>query len=131
MPIELRLKYRRADIQRERDKHFVFGDNWARKGRGGQAAECRGEPNTIGITTKKYPSMELSALLTDADIDTNNRMNVLAWQIIEQLLDEGKTVVWPVKGIGTGLSKLDESAPKIFADINDRFEALLNKYETV
>ena len=34
---------------------FVFGDNTIRKGKGG-AAKLRGEPNTHGFITKKYPN---------------------------------------------------------------------------
>ena len=33
---------------------YVFGDNLLRKGLGGQAKEMRGEPNTLGIVSKKY-----------------------------------------------------------------------------
>jgi len=35
---------------------WVFGDNLQRKGLGGQAKEMRGEPNAIGIPTKKGSS---------------------------------------------------------------------------
>lgn len=35
---------------------FVFGDNLAQVGYGGQAKEMRGEPNAVGIPTKRKPS---------------------------------------------------------------------------
>lgn len=41
---------------RENPNHiFVFGDNFIQKGFGG-AAILRGEPNTYGFITKKYPN---------------------------------------------------------------------------
>ncbi len=46
-------KYTRAYIRAHPDWLFVFGDNMMRRGFGGQAAEARGEPNAIGIATKR------------------------------------------------------------------------------
>ena len=43
------------DARRHRDRLFVFGDNDARRGLAGQAA-IRGEPNAIGLATKRSPS---------------------------------------------------------------------------
>jgi hypothetical protein len=43
------------DARRNRDCLFVFGDNDARQGFAGQAV-IRGEPNAIGLTTKRIPS---------------------------------------------------------------------------
>ena len=41
---------------------YGFGDNHLeRKGYGGQARECRGEANAIGIPTKRAPSMRENA----------------------------------------------------------------------
>ena len=48
--------YTRKDIQADRSKVYIFGDNFARYGRGGQARECRGELNCIGIPTKRSPN---------------------------------------------------------------------------
>lgn len=46
---------------------YLFGDNLLRKGLGGQAKEMRGEPNTLGIVSKKYPSNSLSSFYSDGD----------------------------------------------------------------
>ena len=43
------------DARRHRDRLFVFGDNDARRGLAGQAV-IRGEPNAIGLATKRSPS---------------------------------------------------------------------------
>ena len=44
----------RDKIKENPDVLYLFGDNLLRKGLGGQAKEMRGEPNTLGIVSKKY-----------------------------------------------------------------------------
>lgn len=112
-------KYTRAYIKAHPDWLFVFGDNMMRQGLGGQAAEARGEPNAIGIATKRKPSMEPSAFLSDSDHDE--------WFVAEQptmrrLMEaskSGRTIIWPLDGIGTGLARLETHAPLIWADIDN------------
>ena len=58
----------RAEIRANPTALYVFGDNLLRVGLGGQARECRGEPNAVGIPTKKAPTMEAHAFLSDADL---------------------------------------------------------------
>ena len=47
---------------------FVYGDNLLHRGRKGQAI-IRNEPNTIGIVTKKRPSMDDDAFYYQQDYD--------------------------------------------------------------
>ena len=54
--IERMRNISRAYVRANRDKLFLFGDNLERRGFGGQAAAMRGEPNAVGIPTKKKPS---------------------------------------------------------------------------
>lgn len=95
------------------DAIWVFGDNLKRTGYGGQAAVCRGLPNTIGIITKLRPDNKQSAFARDdkffdwveiikADIDK-----------IEKRILQGKKV-YIMNGIGTGRARMPETAPKIF-----------------
>lgn len=55
----------RAYIQKHPNRLFIFGDNLLKQGLGGQAKECRGEPNTFGIPTKRRPSWDVDAFFTD------------------------------------------------------------------
>jgi len=110
-------KYTRVYIKAHPDWLFVFGDNMERAGLGGQAAEARGEANAIGIATKRKPSMEPDAFLTDNDYD-----NWFAAEkpTLKRLMDasrRGRTIVWPLDGIGTGLAQLEKYAPEIWNDI--------------
>ena len=45
----------REYVRANPDKIFLFGDNLEQRGLGGQAAAMRGEPNAVGIPTKKRP----------------------------------------------------------------------------
>jgi len=49
MPILYQDQIKRDDLRAHPDRIYLFGDNVARQGRGGQAKEMRGEPNALGI----------------------------------------------------------------------------------
>lgn len=65
--IEIRDRVTRETVRTERDKIFLFGDNLLEQGFGGQAAEMRGEENTVGIPTKKAPSNDPNSFFTDKE----------------------------------------------------------------
>lgn len=117
-------RYTRSDIQANPDRLYVFGDNMTRLGRGGQAAECRGEPNAVGIVTKWYPTNDPVAFFCDADLEK------VRWSIQDSFrrlaghLEAGGTVVWPADGVGTGLARLHTRAPAIAAYIDRCFRHL-------
>lgn len=99
---------------------WLFGDNLTAKGYGGMAKEMRGEPNTVGVPTKKTPTMQSNAFFADDDfINATMKMN-LAINYAEQLANQlGGRVIVPV-GIGQGLARLPEHAPKIWAWLQER-----------
>lgn len=67
-----RQKYiTREDLKNNSKTIYLFGDNDYRKGLGGQAREMRGEPNAIGIRTKKYPSNQPKSFYTDKEYEHN------------------------------------------------------------
>jgi hypothetical protein len=114
VPIGTKEWITRSDLRANPDKIFVFGDNVQRSGLGGQAKEMRGEPNAIGVVTKWAPSMSARAFFDDA---AACRMLVERdLLLVQQALDHRRTVVVPVDGIGTGLSRLSSCAPNL-----DRF----------
>jgi hypothetical protein len=111
--------YTRRYIQAHPDWLFVFGDNFARAGLGGQAKEARGEPNAIGIATKKLPDMGPGAFLSDKDYDA---WFAAARPTINRLYEAarvGRTIIWPLDGIGTGLARLESKAPMIWAELEN------------
>ena len=103
----------RSDLRNNPNHLFVFGDNLARVGLGGQAKEMRGEPNAIGVATKRSPY----EYLYDKDYDEWFNKEFHTIRYIEDLAECGTMLVYPSDGIGTGLAKLDQTAPKIYERI--------------
>lgn len=126
MPLERREWVTRAMLQREPKTLFVFGDNLARFGMGGQAKEMRGEPNAIGLPTKRSPMQYLSdADLNRVRVASHDDINTLKWH-----LETGGTVVWPAAGIGSGLASLKIKAPavqKFYDNVLGELEHLARK----
>lgn len=89
---------------------FIFGDNLECKGSGGQAREMRGEPNAIGIPTKRSPGMLSTDFMSDSDL----LRNMISIDTAMERLRGYDTVVMPKAGIGTGLALLESKAPVTF-----------------
>lgn len=117
MPLLYHRRYTKQLLRTYPDYTFVFGDNMCRAGRGGQAAVCRGEPNTLGIPTKRAPSMAEGAFFADTQLDAMLEVHE-ALEMVRRLLAEGRTVVVPYHGVGTGRAQLPKRAPKLLAMIN-------------
>ena len=105
---------RRVDLWANRDWLFLFGDNEQRSGMGGQAKEMRGEPNALGIRTKRKPSMEIDAFWSDGDYIANCGMILEDMAKAFDWVRQRKRVVLPADGIGTGRAALPKLAPKTF-----------------
>lgn len=123
----VRLPYiNRAMVRTHPDALFVFGDNMQGRGLGGQAKEMRGEPNTIGVPTKWAPERKAAAYFDDDD-----RLNRDVWHAIREAFDkmrralaDGRNVVIPADGLGTGLAELPTRAPKLHAMIEAAISGL-------
>lgn len=111
-------RYKRADLQAAPGTLFVFGDNVSTLGRGGQARECRGEPNAVGIPTKWHPTMDEDAFFTDDALDTVRPRIQAEFRRLASHLQAGGDVVWPTDGVGTGLAQLPQRAPAVADFIN-------------
>lgn len=96
---------------------FVFGDNLIRRGLGGQAKEMRGEPNAVGIATKRLPSMGKGAFFTDEDFESWKNFSEEAFILLRIRASQEKLIIWPMQGIGTGFARLRSKAPKIWIEI--------------
>lgn len=106
--------YYRGSVNTEYLRYYLFGDNVARVGRGGQAKAMRDEPNAIGIATKNGPTMNPK----DMWIEKNHTDFITFKNIIDKdleavydVLEQDGLVVIPTDGLGTGLSKLPTNAP--------------------
>ena len=117
--IESRKHITRQMLKKEPDVLFVFGDNMAECGFGGQAKEMRGEPNAVGIPTKLLPDMRETSFFRDQDYDRVTPKIKAAFLRLAIHCECGGKVVWPAAGIGTGLAQLKERAPTIWGLIED------------
>jgi hypothetical protein len=110
----------RSDLQNNPSVYYVFGDNLQREGLGGQAAHMRGEPNAVGIATKRMPSCEEEAFFSDQPGEMSDVSVDLMH--LKLHLTAGHTLIVPSDGLGTGLSELPTRSPKIHALIKDFFK---------
>jgi hypothetical protein len=116
----------RPDLRANHDAIYLFGDNEERKGLGGQAREMRGEPNAIGIRTKKYPSNEEDSFWSDDHYDIYTRLIDEDLHEVFQSARVGHLIVIPLDGLGTGLSQLPTRAPKVFEYLNNQLRVIGN-----
>lgn len=105
----------RDEVARDTESVYVFGDNFQ------DSANCyvptstqaviRCLPNSLGIPTKhdRYWS-EYSFIGVD-DFLMFQRMLEIRIEQIKQHLEQGKTIVFPSDGIGTGKARLLKKAP--------------------
>lgn len=124
----------REDLQANPRMLYIFGDNLQRIGYGGQAAEMRGEPNAFGIATKRTCGHLPQDYFYDTEGDVKAVLRSEFARLEETLKEELEVdkpdyfkyigVVIPLDGIGTGLSRMPEFAPKMLAFIEKRFEQL-------
>jgi len=138
MQIEKMKWITREFVQANPLKVFLFGDNLERVGMGGQAGAMRGEPNAVGIPTKKTPSMDESAFFTDDEFEENckaiDAALMDAWQLwldyVATYCTADIAVVIPSDGLGTGLAELDKRAPRTFAYLEQCLRDLENQDES-
>lgn len=124
MPIMIVKRYARSDLQDNRDRLYVFGDNLVGVGTGGQAYSCRGEPNAVGIPTKRAPSTADTAYFTDDDLGRATPVIDAAFERLAAHIKKGLVVIWPADGVGTGLAMLERKAPAIRAYIDQKTDEL-------
>lgn len=118
----------REYVRANRDKLFLFGDNLERRGFGGQASAMRGEPNAIGIPTKKSPSYKDDAFFSDDEFEQNRTAIDAAFvEVKNAITDSIRVIVIPSDGLGTGRAQLDKKAQRTFAYLQKRLDELVSK----
>lgn len=114
--VEVVSRYSDADVKANPNKIYVFGDNNQRKGKGGQAT-IRDNENAFGISTKLKPSNSDDAFMTDDAFEENKRV---IDSDIAKIKNDGRPIIFPKDGLGTGLAKLKTKAPKTYAYLKQR-----------
>jgi hypothetical protein len=93
---------------------YLFGDNDARVGKGGQAI-IRDCPNAHGIRTKRTPSMHELSFWSDDDYARCAEALYADFHKPFAYHVAGLDVVVSADGLGTGMSQLPERAPRVYA----------------
>jgi hypothetical protein len=115
----------RADLRANPGVLYLFGDNCARTGHGGQAREMRGEPNAVGIRVKWKPTTEEDAYFSDLNARALMELIDNDLRPVVAHLNARRVAVLPMDGIGTNLAQLRWRAPKVFAYLTTRLNTLL------
>lgn len=112
--IEIQQIITEADCEANPDKLYVFGGNLAGSGFAGQAC-IRRQMNAFEIPTKRFPSTHHAAYFSDKECERQHVLNSL-----RDLYRHAKhrTIVFPASGVGTGMAKMKEKSPLIFAEMN-------------
>lgn len=118
----------RQMLRDEPNKLFVFGDNFMGKGLRGLAAECRGEPNAVGIPTKRKPGGDDQSYLYDEDLD---EWRAKASVRLDRLIKYAGVIVWPLNNIGTTYAMLNITSPAIKREIDYFREKLKSRTITL
>jgi hypothetical protein len=113
MPVISQKFIFRSDLQANPTVKYLFGDNLIRAGLGGQAKEMRGEPNAIGVATKRCPGMGRQDFFSDLQYHELISLIDIDLKPAFTHVEAGGILVIPEDGLGTVLSQLPERAPKV------------------
>ena len=102
---------------------FVFGDNLVRFGTAGQAC-IRNEPNALGVATKRFPDTTPDSYMTGTPEEFEKVK--MGLENVQRHLSEGRTVIFPSTGLGTGLARLETTAPSLLAYIDSEVSKLIH-----
>lgn len=114
----------RDKVKENLDVLYLFGDNLLRKGLGGQAKEMRGEENTLGILSKKYPSSSIDSFYTDEDFYPWLEDFSVDIKNLTEKINSGKYKALVIPKIGEGLADLPNRAPKIWNYLKTTLDSL-------
>ena len=114
----------RDKVKENPDVLYLFGDNLLRKGLGGQAKEMRGEPNTLGIVSKKYPSNNKDSFYTDDDFYSWLEVFSADIKNLAERINSGQYKAIVIPQIGVGLADLPNKAPRIWKYLKTTLDSL-------
>lgn len=128
MPVLFQSHITRADLRANPKAYYIFGDNLQRVGLGGQAREMRGEPNAIGIPTKRAPNNSSTSFFTDADYPYLELLWTQSFLPISSHLKAKRTIIFPLSPLGSGRAALPTLAPKCYKFLSDLVALLAGEY---
>ena len=110
MKVTLVERYTEEEVMANPNTIYVYGDNLLKRGKAGQAV-IRDCPNAFGIPTKRLPATTKVSYFSDTQ---DEKMVLIETLRILDININGKDMVLPLHGIGTGLAKMPEKSPELF-----------------
>lgn len=102
---------------------FVYDDDDMRNG--GQTYKSSGLGNIIGIRVKKSPGIDEESFYTDDEYNENiKKIDEDLYKLA--MMANGKTIVFPSNGVGTGMSMLNRTAPRTFMYLTKSLKQIFN-----
>ena len=89
----------------------------------------RGEPNAVGVRTKKAPTMAPGAFYSDSEWETHISDMAEDLLPVEDHLKRGNIVVFPSAPMGSGRARLEEEAPQTYESLKSMVKELKRMYE--
>ena len=117
---------KKQELKDNPDTLYLFGDNYQRYGKGGQAKEMRGEPNAIGIVTKFRPNMDYNAFMQNKFFDVNCKAISLDINKVIEAWQTGKYNKIVIPPLGTGLADLPNKAPLTYQFLNSQIQRIID-----
>lgn len=121
----------RGKIQENPNVLYLFGDNTISKGLGGQAKEMRGEPNTVGVVTKRFPDTTDSSYFTDEDYETFKAFTNQGFRDVITYIVTYKPIAVVEPPLGVGLADLPNRAPRCYECLRfmlDRLKFIVEEF---
>lgn len=122
------ILYDNTVVTHHSNKLFIFGDNIRRRGIGGQAI-IRYYDNTFGFITKIDPNNFEESFITDANYEAYKKYVDKTIEYLKYMLEINihyEYLVFPYTGLGNGLAKMPEKAPKCFEYLKEQLKLHFN-----
>ena len=105
----------RDRVARDTESVYVFGDNaedaYTNFYPSRTQAVIRGLDNAFGIVTKRNRGTSYGSYIYNSDLEYFKTVVEASIDVLKEYQEEGKTIVFPADGIGTGKAMLKEKAP--------------------
>lgn len=103
---------------------FAFDDDEMRLTEGGLAAQCRGEPNTIGIRTRRAPGSDPESVWNDTHIALHQQQLDEDFALLISWAEAGGPVFLPKAGLGNLAPRLVDTAPRTYLFLQKKVKEL-------
>ncbi len=103
---------------------FAFDDDEMRLTESGLAGQCRGEPNAIGIRTRRGPGIDVAVAWRDEELVRNQAKLDDDFAILISWVEAGGPVFLPKAGLGMLQPRLVDTAPRTFLFLQKKVKEL-------